>query len=354
MRNGAAVPERLADEPGHRFRFPVLGMAGPGVFLTGRAHPPGQQEPASSWRCGSAPDGRRVGATIRRILGNRRQALPAGLVTCMVGPEFPNSRGRAGRQSAMRAKVGDAALISRARSVLNPRKLSPTATAGGVACALATTTGAIHVGVCIDAACGKRPEGPADVGQGQLPAGRGAFAGRRAGRLHDTGRSCRGDSPHRIPKNHSPTGCETARKTADCHHCGARQPGSPFPAAADRILPPGTGARVRIGGNQPVCRRWRRMASGGQGDVAESPSSSAGAPICYRKRTAPLPGKAASPLGRSGRPNGSVSRQSWSTPIGAAPKWRYGLVPAVTPAPGRQPSSPGRSPACPGQRRVPR
>lgn len=45
-------------------------------------------------------------------------------------------------------------LIETARSLLNPRKLSPCAEAGGVGSALVTQAGNMYVGVCIDAACG--------------------------------------------------------------------------------------------------------------------------------------------------------------------------------------------------------
>jgi cytidine deaminase len=48
----------------------------------------------------------------------------------------------------------DEDLIAAARARLLPRRLSPTVEAGGVAAALQTGGGAIHVGVCIDAACG--------------------------------------------------------------------------------------------------------------------------------------------------------------------------------------------------------
>jgi cytidine deaminase len=48
----------------------------------------------------------------------------------------------------------DQALIAAARAVLNPRQLSTKVEAGSVAAALRTASGAIHTGVCIDAACG--------------------------------------------------------------------------------------------------------------------------------------------------------------------------------------------------------
>jgi cytidine deaminase len=41
-------------------------------------------------------------------------------------------------------------LIARARAVLNPRKLSPMAEAGGVGSALLTSARNIYVGVCVD------------------------------------------------------------------------------------------------------------------------------------------------------------------------------------------------------------
>jgi cytidine deaminase len=45
------------------------------------------------------------------------------------------------------------ALCARARSVLNPRRLSAEAEAGGVGAALLSASGAIYTGVCIDTAC---------------------------------------------------------------------------------------------------------------------------------------------------------------------------------------------------------
>jgi cytidine deaminase len=44
-------------------------------------------------------------------------------------------------------------LYQRAKAVLNPRKLSETADAGGVGAALQTVSGAVYTGVCIDTAC---------------------------------------------------------------------------------------------------------------------------------------------------------------------------------------------------------
>lgn len=46
--------------------------------------------------------------------------------------------------------MDDQALIDRARSVLNPRKLSAMADAGGVGCALLTKAGNVYTGVCVD------------------------------------------------------------------------------------------------------------------------------------------------------------------------------------------------------------
>jgi cytidine deaminase len=54
----------------------------------------------------------------------------------------------------MPSTVTDADLIARATAVLNPRRLSPTVEVAGVGCALLTSQGAVHVGVCIDAASG--------------------------------------------------------------------------------------------------------------------------------------------------------------------------------------------------------
>lgn len=48
----------------------------------------------------------------------------------------------------------DADLVAAARAALNPRRLSPTLEAGGVAAALRAASGRIFTGVCIDAACG--------------------------------------------------------------------------------------------------------------------------------------------------------------------------------------------------------
>lgn len=45
------------------------------------------------------------------------------------------------------------ALYERAKAVLNPRKLSESAEAGGVGAALLTESGAVYTGVCIDTAC---------------------------------------------------------------------------------------------------------------------------------------------------------------------------------------------------------
>jgi len=44
-------------------------------------------------------------------------------------------------------------LVDRARSVLNPRRLSADAEAGSVGAALLSASGAVYVGVCIDTAC---------------------------------------------------------------------------------------------------------------------------------------------------------------------------------------------------------
>lgn len=44
-------------------------------------------------------------------------------------------------------------LYQRAKSVLNPRKLSDAAEAGGVGAALLSESGQIYTGVCIDTAC---------------------------------------------------------------------------------------------------------------------------------------------------------------------------------------------------------
>lgn len=44
-------------------------------------------------------------------------------------------------------------LYARAKSVLNPRKLSQSAEAGGVGAALLSANGHVYTGVCIDTAC---------------------------------------------------------------------------------------------------------------------------------------------------------------------------------------------------------
>lgn len=44
-------------------------------------------------------------------------------------------------------------LYHQARSVINPRRLSPEAEAGGVGAALLTDDGSVYTGVCIDTAC---------------------------------------------------------------------------------------------------------------------------------------------------------------------------------------------------------
>ena len=48
----------------------------------------------------------------------------------------------------------DAELIARARAAVAPRRLSPAVEAGSVGSALVTGSGAVHVGVCLDAPCG--------------------------------------------------------------------------------------------------------------------------------------------------------------------------------------------------------
>jgi cytidine deaminase len=50
--------------------------------------------------------------------------------------------------------ISDSDLYLRARECLNPRRLSPHASAGSVASALVTPSGSVHVGVCIDTHCG--------------------------------------------------------------------------------------------------------------------------------------------------------------------------------------------------------
>jgi cytidine deaminase len=50
--------------------------------------------------------------------------------------------------------MSDLDLITAARAVLNPRRLTRTVEVAGVGSALRTASGAIYVGVCIDAACG--------------------------------------------------------------------------------------------------------------------------------------------------------------------------------------------------------
>lgn len=50
--------------------------------------------------------------------------------------------------------IKDAELYQRARELLNPRRLSPLAEAGGVASALVTDQDKVYVGVCIDTSSG--------------------------------------------------------------------------------------------------------------------------------------------------------------------------------------------------------
>jgi cytidine deaminase len=50
--------------------------------------------------------------------------------------------------------MSDLDLITAARAVLNPRRLTRTVEVAGVGSAVRTASGAIYVGVCIDAACG--------------------------------------------------------------------------------------------------------------------------------------------------------------------------------------------------------
>jgi cytidine deaminase len=50
--------------------------------------------------------------------------------------------------------AADTDLIAVARAHLGERRLSPTVAVGSVASALRTAGGAVHAGVCIDAACG--------------------------------------------------------------------------------------------------------------------------------------------------------------------------------------------------------
>jgi cytidine deaminase len=44
-------------------------------------------------------------------------------------------------------------LYEKARSVINPRKLSESAEAGGVGAAILSESGNVYTGVCIDTAC---------------------------------------------------------------------------------------------------------------------------------------------------------------------------------------------------------
>jgi cytidine deaminase len=50
--------------------------------------------------------------------------------------------------------MSDLDLITAARAVLNPRRLTRSVEVAGVGSALRTVSGTIYVGVCIDAACG--------------------------------------------------------------------------------------------------------------------------------------------------------------------------------------------------------
>jgi cytidine deaminase len=49
--------------------------------------------------------------------------------------------------------IDDETLIQKAKSVLNPRRLSQYVEVGGVGCALVSDTGNVYIGVCIDTAC---------------------------------------------------------------------------------------------------------------------------------------------------------------------------------------------------------
>ena len=53
-----------------------------------------------------------------------------------------------------KVRMTDEALLSAARAVLNPRRLSRTVEVAGVGAALRSQSGAIFTGVCIDAASG--------------------------------------------------------------------------------------------------------------------------------------------------------------------------------------------------------
>ena len=57
---------------------------------------------------------------------------------------------RPGRESLV---ISDTELYQRARNVLQPRKLSAHASAGGVASALVSSQGNVYVGVCIETDC---------------------------------------------------------------------------------------------------------------------------------------------------------------------------------------------------------
>jgi cytidine deaminase len=50
--------------------------------------------------------------------------------------------------------IDDETLIKKAKSVVNPRRLSQTVEVGSVGSALVTSNGNVFVGVCIDAPCG--------------------------------------------------------------------------------------------------------------------------------------------------------------------------------------------------------
>ncbi len=54
----------------------------------------------------------------------------------------------------MSSSLSNAELISRAKALVNPKNISRTVEVAAVGSALITESGVVHVGVCIDAACG--------------------------------------------------------------------------------------------------------------------------------------------------------------------------------------------------------
>ncbi len=70
-------------------------------------------------------------------LGTTGKAMPGEVVSCAAG-------------GGVLLDIAFDELYERARSVVNPRRLSETAEAGGVGAAILTASGSVYTGVCID------------------------------------------------------------------------------------------------------------------------------------------------------------------------------------------------------------